>query len=130
MKEHNLKYGIFSGLSVAFFSFLFLVIGVRFILSNDLVIQNIIAFLILSIILGGISAIFIYYRLKIAAVVFLAGILIGFVNLYTMFMKDLSGWGDLAGFMAFLGWIIIGFISGIITQLVIYLYQKWKKNRI
>jgi hypothetical protein len=127
MKEKN-KNSLLTGLSVAVISFILLLIGVRFILKNNLLIQNIIAYLILSIILGGIAAAFIYFRLIIAVIIFLAGITVGFINLYAMFIKNLSGWGDLAGFMSFLVWIIIGFVLGLMIQLILYLYHKWKTN--
>ncbi len=128
MKDKNNRNILLTGFTVALISFILLFIGVRFILKNNLLIQNIMAYLILSIILGGITAAFIYFRLIIAVIIFLAGIIIGFLNLYVMFLKDLSGWGDLTGFISFLAWIIIGFVSGLIIQLILYLYHKLKKK--
>ena len=128
MKTRNLRFSLISGLIIAVINFLLLIIGVRLLLSNDLLLQNIIAYVILSLILGGITAALLYFNLKMAVIIFQAGMIIGFFNLYAMFIKDSGGWGDLAGFMSYLAWLIIGIISGLLVQLILLLYQKGKRK--
>ncbi len=69
MKENNNKYSLLIGIAVTLISFILLLIGVKFILANDLLIRNMIAILILSVISGGISSAFIYFKLKIAVLI-------------------------------------------------------------
>ncbi|QHQ61762.1 hypothetical protein Ana3638_14055 [Anaerocolumna sedimenticola] len=97
-------------------------------LLNAVILQNMIAYSILSLIVGGITAVLSYFHLKLAVIIYFSGIVIGFINLYTMFVKDTNGWGDLTGFMSYLAWLFIGFISGLMVQFVLYLYKKVKQK--
>jgi hypothetical protein len=127
MKERSTRNSIIAGLTVLVINFLLLIVGVKIIRNNNLVLQNIASYTILSVILGVITAILLYLSLKTAALIFLTGIIIGLINLYTMFLSEMNGWEDLAGFISYLAWIIIGLIAGLIIQLIIYLYRRWKK---
>ncbi|WMJ88782.1 hypothetical protein [Anaerocolumna sp. MB42-C2] len=128
MKEKNTKYSLIIGFFIALINFLLLLIGVRFVLIHAVILQNVIAYSILSLILGGITAVLIYFRLKLAVIIYFSGIIIGFINLFAMFIKDTNGWGDLTGFMSYLAWLIIGFLSGLMIQFVLYLYKKIRQK--
>jgi hypothetical protein len=67
-----------------------------------------------------------YFKLNIAVVLFSLGIVIGSIEMYRNFFNDMNGWGDLAGLMSFLAWIIIGLSSGLVVQLIAHLYNKNK----
>ena len=127
MKEKNLKTSLITGAAASVLNFILLYSGVRFLLKNALYPRNITVFITLSLIIGMICALFFYFNLKAAAFIFLTGVLIGFIQLYDMFARNLDGWGDLAGLMSYFIWLIIGLVSGLIIQAIIFLIQKWKR---
>lgn len=127
MKEKNLKTSLITGAAAAVLNFILLYSGVRFLLKNALYPRNITVFITLSLIIGMICALFFYFNLKAAAFIFLTGVLIGFIQLYDMFARNLDGWGDLAGLMSYFIWLIIGLVSGLIIQAIIFLIRKWMR---
>jgi MFS family permease len=124
MKKHK---SIFIGLIVAAISFVLMYTGIRFINNTELTAQNIAYYVLFSLVLGIISAIFHFYRLKYALIFFLAGIVIGYFEMFRRFMDDLDGWGDLAGLLSLFMFIFAGLIAGIIVQIVHHFYKKYKK---
>jgi len=128
MKQDNKNRVLTVGLIVSIISFLVLYVGVKVVLSNEIIMTNIIAYIILSLILGGITSILYYFKLNIAVMLFSLGIVIGSFEMYRKFIDGMDGWGDLAGLMSFLAWIIIGLSSGLVVQLIVHLYKKMKLN--
>ncbi|MEL7648666.1 MAG: hypothetical protein AAGU76_11270 [Sedimentibacter sp.] len=125
MKNHK---STFLGLIVAAMSFILMYTGIGFINNAELSTQNIAAYVLFSLVLGIISAIFHYYKLKYALIFFVAGIAIGYFEMFRRLMGDLNGWGDLTGLMSLFMFIFTGLIAGIIVQTVYYLYKKFKKT--
>lgn len=125
MKNHK---STFIGLIVAAISFILMYTGIRYINNAELSTQNIAAYALFSLVLGIISAIFHYYRLKYALIFFVSGIAIGYFEMFRRLMGDLNGWGDLTGLMSLFMFIFTGLIAGIIVQTVYYLYKKFKKT--
>jgi drug/metabolite transporter (DMT)-like permease len=124
MKKHK---SIIIGLIVGVISFVLMFTGIKLINSTGITTQNIAYYVLFSLILGGISAIFHFYRLKYALIFFLAGIVIGYFEMFRRFMDDLDGWGDLAGLLSLFMFIAAGLIAGIIVQIVHHFYKKYKK---
>lgn len=127
MKEKNIKISLITGIIAAVINFILLYSGVRFVLKNALYPRNITVFLTLSLVIGMISALFYYFNLKAAAFIFLTGVIIGFIQLFDMFARNLDGWGDLAGLMTYFIWLIIGLVAGLIIQAIFILIRKWKR---
>lgn len=115
------------GVIIAVLAFINIFVSVRVILLNAVSVNNFIAYIVLSIVLGMIGGIFYYFRYKIAFYIFIICSVIGFIQMYRMFLEGLDGWGDLAGFLSLLTWIIIGFILGIGLQFILFLYKKMRK---
>jgi drug/metabolite transporter (DMT)-like permease len=124
VKKHK---SIIIGLIVGVISFVLMYTGIRFINSTGITTQNIAYYVLFSLILGGISAVFHFYRLKYALILFLAGIVIGYFEMFRRFMDNLDGWGDLAGLLSLFMFIAAGLIAGIIVQIVHHFYKKYKK---
>lgn len=118
---------IIIGAVIAVLSFASIFTSVRFILVNPISTSNFIAYIVLSLVLGMISAIFYYFKFQMAFIIFITGTLIGFIQMFRMFINGLDGWGDLAGFLSLLTWIIIGFILGIAMQFFQFLYKRFRK---
>lgn len=125
MKKHK---SIFIGLIVTAISFVLMYTGIRFINNAELITQNIVNYVLFSLVLGIISAVFHYYKLKYALIFFIAGIAIGYFEMFRRFMDNLDGWGDLAGILSLFMFISAGLIAGIIVQIVHHFYKKYKKS--
>lgn len=122
------KHSWIVGLSVFVISAILMFVGMKFLADIEPGFENYIAYIIFSLIVGGLAAILNHFRLKIAMVLYMAGLLIGFFLMYRAFLYDMSGWGDLIGVMSMLIWTISGLIAGLLAQLTYYIYKKIKKK--
>ncbi len=114
---------------VTIISFLFFFLGIKFILESQITVQNVIAYIIVSFIFGAISSCLYLLKLKIACATLIAGIFVGFFEMYRMFFNDLNGWGDLVGLMSLFTWMVIGLCAGTIGQFGYFLYKKFRTNK-
>lgn len=114
----------------AIVSFLLVFLGLKVISGSLLSIQN--AFLLLGfcILLGIVSSLLYFLNLKSAYYIFSVGLLIGFVEMYRTFFKDLNGWEDLSALASLFIWILIGLFSGLTIQLIQYLYSKFGRKSV
>ncbi len=119
---------ILIGIGISILSFFSMFASVRFILLNAVSVNNFISYIIISLVLGMIGGIFYYFRFYLAFTIFILGTVIGFLQMYMTFLEGLDGWGDLAGFLTLLTWIIFGFILGIGSQFFLFLFKKMKKT--
>lgn len=114
------------GTIIAVLSFILIYTGMEAVGGRDIS-DNILPYAVSSIILGLVMTAFHHYKFKYAFYILLAGIIIGFFEMFRNFMSDLNGWEDLAGIISLMVWIAIGFFAGIIVQGISYLYKKYKK---
>jgi hypothetical protein len=128
MKQENKK-ALFHLALIALPSFLIFFIGIKFVLGNTVTVQNVLAYIGFSILLGFVSTAFYSFRMKLACYIFDAGILAGFIGMYLSFSKDMDGWEDLTGIVSLLIWIVLGFAAGLIAQLAYYLFLKYKNRQ-
>jgi len=105
-----------------------LFIGVRGVLGNELILKNVVGFVVFSTIVGTVGALLVYFNLKIMLITFTLGFIIGFLQMFGLFINGMSGWGDLIGIISLFTWLIIGLGVGLIIQLGIYLCKKLKKK--
>jgi len=119
------KSSIMIGFIVAVVAFFLIFIGIYKVLASKITLKNIIAYFVLAIILGVVSAIFYYYKFMIAFWIFLIGEIIGFYQMYRGFIDGMDGWGDLVGIISLLTWIVLAFITGLAINVCIYLYKKY-----
>jgi len=123
MKKANTNFWIIMCI-VMISSFILLLAGVKLLLGNPITAQNLIAYLILSFIFSVVSSTLYLLKRKIAFVLFIAGLVIGFFEMSRMFLSDLSGWGDLVGLMSLFTWAAIGLGSGAAAELCRFIYKK------
>ncbi len=116
-------------LMVTVISFLLLFLGIKLILGSPLTVQNIIAYIIVSLIFGAASSALYLLQLNIACVALISGLLIGFFEMYYVFFNDLNGWGDLVGLISLFTWMAIGLCAGAVGQFGWYLYKKISSHR-
>lgn len=120
MKTNKIKNALPAGLIVAVTNFILLYIGVRFILGNTVDWRNIIAYTIVSLIIGVLSFALFLIKPRVGFYIFDAGILLAFVYMFYVFSKDSDGWGDLAGLMSFFMIVLIALGIALLVQLIIY----------
>lgn len=119
------NYGKIAGVTIIISLFL-LILGVKYVLGQDLVVRNFIAFAIISVLVGTITGALLFYKLKIAYFIFTAGLLVGFIELFRSFISGNDGWGDLVGILSLFIYTSFGFVIGIIIEGVLFILKKNK----
>ncbi len=122
------KYSGTIGFSIGLFTLIALTIGIRVVLGNEINIYNLATLAGFSAFTGISGFVLVNYRLKFSFLLYVTGLVIGFIVMYLDFVKDNTGWGDLIGLLSLFAWTIIGLGSGLLLQLGYYLYNKFKKN--
>ncbi|MEL7654807.1 MAG: hypothetical protein AAGU75_02735 [Bacillota bacterium] len=128
--DMNKKYMLVNLILTTIITFLLLFIGIRVVLNNSATIQNIVSMFGFSLIIAFISTAMYHFKLKLAYCFFNLGILIGMIQMYLLFFKDMDGWGDLTGLASLFVWIFIGFVVGLIVQFGYYLYNKYRRKKL
>ena len=123
MKKNN---SLIIGIIVAVLLFVLIYAGMMFVADRDIS-DNILAYAVVSLLIGLVTAAFYHFNFKYAFNIFLVGILIGLFEMYRNFMSEQNGWEDLAGIVSIMFWIVVGFFAGLIVQGSVYLYKKNKK---
>ena len=119
------NYGKVAGITIIISLFL-LILGVKYVLGQDLVIRNFIAFAVISVLIGTIAGALLFYKLKIAYYAFTAGVFIGFFELFRSFISGNDGWGDLVGILSLFIFTAMGLVIGLIIEGILYLVKKNK----
>ncbi len=129
MENNRNKRFIAVGALVAVLSFTLLLIGVWLVLETQPNGKNIAAFVVLSLIFGGISAGLFYLKRKIGFILFAAGLAVGFFEMFRVFANGMGGWGDLVGIVSLFTWTVIGLACGGAGLFGQYLYEKIKNKK-
>ncbi|MDF2685028.1 MAG: hypothetical protein K0S55_209 [Clostridia bacterium] len=126
-----MKFNILSwiiGIIISLKSFILLLSGILVILGNNQPsFQSICVFILFSLIIGFVSAVLYSIKPKIGFFIFILGLIIGFFEMFRMFINGMGGWGDLTGLMSLLIWSVIGLISAAAVQFIWYLYKKFNR---
>ncbi len=126
MSKSDKKNYLKAGFIVAFLSFILLFVGIKFILGNEIVTKNIIAFASFSILAGIITLLLMLFEFKIVYTSFIIGLVVGFLLMYRAFLQDIPGWKDLIGLISMFAFTIISLVIGTLTQLGYHLFKKYK----
>ena len=117
------------GLIVAILTFAFLLAAFGIVLNGNISVRNLISYIVTAISFGVISGTFHYFRLFVAFWLFILGLLVGFADMFRVFLVNDLGWNDLVGLMAFFSYVVIGFFAGLFFQAIHYLYKLYKAKR-
>lgn len=101
-----------------------LILGIKYVLGQDLVIMNILAFAAFSIVIGVLAAAMLLYNLKKAFYLFTIGLIIGFFEMYRLFIAGPQEFGDLAGILSLFIFTAFGFVIGLFVEAIFYLLRK------
>ncbi|MDF1495719.1 hypothetical protein [Caproiciproducens sp. CPB-2] len=122
--KKNKKNFWFIFFTVAILSFTLLYLGIKYLLGNPVTLQNIAAYVILSLIFGAVSSALYLMQLKIMCSVFALGIFVGYLVMFRTFLGSRSGWEDLTGLLSLFTWMAIGLCAGTALQFLSYFYHK------
>ncbi len=107
---------------VAFFT------SIGLLLKAELFWENILAMVIYSLLIGLLFYGFAYFKLKITYTLFLLGHFLGLVMMGYAYWSEVSGWEEIIGFLSYMIFLIGGLGLGVVLQIVISLYRKYKKE--
>lgn len=113
-------------ISIIFISLFLLILGVKYVLHQDLVIMNLLAFAAFSIVIGVLAGAMLLYKLHKAFYIFTVGLLIGFFEMFRSFITGPEEFGDLAGILSLFIFTAFGFVIGLIVEAIYYLSKKNK----
>lgn len=130
MSKNQTVNSILLGIGTAILSFGLFYNGVAFILKSIVTPHNMIAYALLSFILGTIAFGLYGLRLKTAFYIFSIGNILGFAYMYYVFSLDTDGWGDLAGLLSYFIIATTGLGAGIIIQVLVYLSRRGRKKSV
>lgn len=119
------NYGKVASITIIITLFL-LILGVKYVLGNDLIVRNFIAFAVISILVGTITGALLFYKLKIAYYLFTAGLLIGFIELFRSFISGAQGFGDLIGILSLFIFTALGLVVGLLVEGILWIIAKNK----
>ena len=117
------NYGKIAGFIIVASLFL-LILGVRYVLGQELVIMNFIAFAAFSIVAGVTAGAMLLYNLHKAFYLFTFGLAIGFIDLFRSFIINPEGNGDIIGILSLFMFSAFGLVIGMIIEAVLYLIKK------
>ncbi|MFJ7972542.1 hypothetical protein [Psychrobacillus sp. NPDC096389] len=119
------KYNKIAGIMIVLSMFL-LILGVRYVLGQDLVIMNFVAFAAFSVAVGVIAAALLMYKLYKGFYIFTIGLVIGFIELFRSFIAGTEEFGDLVGILSLFIFTSFGLVIGLIVEGIVYLMKKNK----
>lgn len=84
-------------------------------------------FAVLALVISGILLLFGWFGARLVWLITTVGIIIGLGQMIIYTYRDMSGWEDLAGLLAFLLFTVGGFALGLVAEGV-HLLMKWRKQ--
>lgn len=107
-------------------TFLLFYLGISAILKQDITSQNLLAYLVFSLLVGLIVGVLTSLKHRYGFYIFTAAYLLGMGSMMYSFSLDLTGWGDLIGLLQM--FMIVGAGSVLAVIVEIFMYFKDKKK--
>ena len=115
-------------ISITLLSLFLLILGVRYVLGQDLEILNIVAFAAFSIVVGVFAGALLIYKLKKAFYSFTIGLAIGFIDMFRSFILNMNNEGDVLGILSLFIFTSFGLVIGFILEGITYVMKKSKES--
>lgn len=120
------KQAIYYGLGLFVTTFILLYTGIHFFLGVEIVLNNYLAYLAFSTLLGLVTFILASFKSKIGLIVFTTTYLIAFISMFYTFSQSLDGWQDLIGLLQMMLVLGLGLLFSILLQILTYFKNKHK----
>lgn len=114
----------------ALMTFLLFYFGVAFALEKDVVLMNLVAYGVFSLIVWVVVSLFASFSSKIGLIIFIIAYAIGFGTMIYTFSSDLTGWEDLVGLLQMMMTLGIGLVLGILIEAILYFINKSKQKKL
>ena len=103
-----------------------LILSVKYVLGQDLVIMNFVAFAAFSIAVGAIAGALLTFKLRKGFYIFTVGLVLGFIELFRSFLGGKEEFGDLVGILSLFILTCFGLVIGLIVEGILYVMKKNK----
>lgn len=123
MKENYKMLGVIV-LSITLF---LLLLGTGVILKQELTVSNAVTMVAYGLAAGMFAGALAYLGLKIGVYLFLAGLLIGFIEMYRNFLFEDGGFQDLAGLLSLFIFTAFGLVLAIVVEGIRFILNKKKQ---
>jgi hypothetical protein len=128
MLQIEKKFALSVGVVFFLLTFALLYTGGALVLQSALVFENYLTFAVFSLLVGIISACFIFFNLSIGFLIFAFGYVLGFGSMLNTFNDDSNGWGDLIGVTQMIFFLVIGLAIAVIVEIILLVIKKVKKT--
>ena len=125
----NNKKLIFQSLVISIVTFTAFYVAIGLFLKNQLYMENIIAMIIFSTIIGLTAFGLGYFKLRIAFYLFVIGHFLGLILMANAYLSDVSGWEEIIGFLSYMIFLGGGLVGGLVIQTIYYIYKQSKLNK-
>lgn len=111
-------------LMTAVISFALFVFAIKVVVNTDIDINNIIAYVVASLVFGSIAAVLARFRFRSGLFIYLIALAGGFLYMIYTFSLNLDGWQDLAGLISLFLIAAIGLGLALVVSLIQYLMYR------
>lgn len=111
-----------AGAIIGVLTIVLILIGVIGVLEGPLYSRTLMIYVSFGILVGLVTAAFLFFGLRIAGNVFLAGLLLGFFEMFRGFFNKSNGWGDLIGILSVFLWTAAALCLGLVIQAGHHIY--------
>lgn len=123
------KYAVLVGALFSIVTFASFYIGVAVLLGNDVLLENIIAFVVFSLLVGLIAIGLLFLKRMIGFTIFSISFVFSFGYMLYTFATDMTGWEGLIGLIQMMMILGAGIVVALLAELIVYLiYRKKEKN--
>lgn len=123
------KYAVLVGTLFSIVTFASFYIGVAVLLGNDVLLENIIAFVVFSLLVGLIAIGLLFLKRMIGFTIFSISFVFSFGYMLYTFATDMTGWEGLIGLIQMMMILGAGIVLALLSELIAYLiYRKKEKN--
>lgn len=120
------KRALILALAFSLLTFLLFYLGVSSILKQEITSQNLLAYLIFSLLVGIIVGLLASLRHRYGFYIFTAAYLLGMGSMMYSFSLGMTGWGDLVGLLQMFMIVGAGLAVAIIVEIFIFFRDKKK----
>ena len=124
------KQSLIIALAFSILTFILFYLGVSSILKQDITSQNLLAYLVFSLLVGLIVGVLRSLKHRYGFYIFIVAYLLGMGSMMYSFSLELSGWGDLIGLLQMFMIVGGGSVLALIVEIILYFRDKKKLESI
>lgn len=123
------KYVFFVGGGFTLVTFLLFYFGVAYALDQELLLENILAFVVFSVLVGLIASVFAYIKHNLGLIIFSLGYVVAFGSMIYTFLSEMTGWEGLVGLLQMMLILGVGILIATVSEITLYFINKSKQKK-